>query len=72
MVFFIPQLVGAMACFSRIQAFLQFETRRDHRLSLDQPAEGGCPGPMDEHDIELKTMSQNAAVSWQTQLAMRS
>lgn len=66
MISFIPQLVGAMACFSRIQAFLQSEARRDHRLLLDQPPEGGSPGTMDEDDIELRPMSQDAAVSSQT------
>lgn len=68
MISFIPQLVGAMACFSRIQAFLQSEARRDHRLLLDQPPEGGSPGTMDEDDIELRPISQNAAVSSQTRI----
>jgi ATP-binding cassette, subfamily C (CFTR/MRP), member 1 len=35
----IPELNGSMACFSRIQAFLNSGTRMDHRLPLDNGAD---------------------------------
>lgn len=66
MIYFIPQFVGAMACFDRIQAFLKSEARRDHRLLLDQAAEGDCPGTMNGPDIEPKSMPRDAVVSGRT------
>ena len=66
MIYFIPQLVGATACFGRIQTFLKSEARRDHRLPLDQAADGECPGRLNGADIGLQSMPKNAAVCGQT------
>ena len=69
MISFIPQLVRSMACFGRIQAFLKSEARRDHRLALDQAAEGDCLGIVNGPDIELKSIPKKSAVAGQTQIS---
>ena len=67
-IYSIPQLVGAMACFSRIQVFLKSDARRDHRLPLDQVTEDDCPVIANGRGIELKPMPTKAAGSGQSKL----
>lgn len=67
----IPMLNSAMACFKRIQEFLNSDARRDHRLPLNNPIN------VDEQpltsEIELRTfpssqlsliIAQNASFGW--------
>lgn len=76
----IPQLNSAIACFSRIQAFLNSGTRMDHRLPLNnvENLAGDQQMSASNSDIELKNLSppvrleetspllviQNASFGW--------
>ena len=78
----IPMLNASMACFDRIQKFLNSDARQDHRLPLNSTHITGAPVPSETSSgIELKEMeskvsvgpsdsamivAQNASFSWTT------
>jgi ATP-binding cassette subfamily C (CFTR/MRP) protein 1 len=54
----LPRFVAAIGCFQRIQAFLQTETKSDHRLVINAPADlGSFQGlEVDGDNIELQPL----------------
>ena len=49
----VPYMTAAMACFDRIQSFLESDARKDHRLQLSTPLNVTVP-PITKGSIELR------------------
>jgi ATP-binding cassette, subfamily C (CFTR/MRP), member 1 len=49
----IPKFLAAISCFQRIQAFLQTETKSDHRLMINAPLSESSQG-LDVHDDDIE------------------
>ncbi|PVH72950.1 putative ATP-binding cassette transporter [Cadophora sp. DSE1049] len=58
----VPLLNAAMASFTRIQSFLKSDARKDHRLPLLNPSDGGETSIMliENGDIELEPLKASA------------